>query len=188
MEVTITNDDGEEETTTETVTETVLIIEITHKTAADMAQQYRFDRRQKEYLDLMMQPDNQNLWAQLLGGLVAGGGQIITPNTDWVPTGALAPNGTQILTAAAGTVTIANGIDSWGGSYGYHIKIDHGNGLETLYAHCSAICVTPGQQVQQGEVIGFVGSTGNSTGNHLHFEVWVNGERVDAMGFFTARE
>lgn len=222
VEVTITNDDGEEETTTETVTETVLIIEITHKTAADMAQQYRFDRRQKEYLDLMMQPDNQNLWAQLLGGLVAGGGQIITPNTDWVPTGALAwplpqtfsisspfgyredpftgeieyhngtdiaaPNGTQILTAAAGTVTIANGIDSWGGSYGYHIKIDHGNGLETLYAHCSAICVTPGQQVQQGEVIGFVGSTGNSTGNHLHFEVWVNGERVDAMGFFTARE
>ena len=96
-----------------------------------------------------------------------------------------APNGTQILAAAAGTVTIANGIDSWGGSYGYHIKIDHGNGLETLYAHCSAICVTPGQQVQQGEVIGFVGSTGNSTGNHLHFEAWVNGERTDAMSFFS---
>ena len=219
VEVTTTNDDGEEETTTETVTETVLTVEITHKTAADMAQKYRFDRRQKEYLDLMMQPDNQNLWAQLLGGLVAGGGQIITPNTDWVPIGALAwplpqtfsisspfgyrenpftgeieyhngtdiaaPNGTQILAAAAGTVTIANGIDSWGGGYGYHIKIDHGNGLETLYAHCSAICVTPGQQVQQGEVIGFVGSTGNSTGNHLHFEVWVSGERTDAMSFFS---
>lgn len=219
VEVTTTNDDGEEETTTETVTETVLTIEITHKTAADMAQEYRFNRRQNEYLDLMMQPDNQNLWAQLLGGLVTGGGQIITPDTDWVPIGALAwplpqtfsisspfgyredpftgeieyhngtdiaaPNGTQILAAAAGTVTIANGIDSWGGSYGYHIKIDHGNGLETLYAHCSAICVTPGQQVQQGEVIGFVGSTGNSTGNHLHFEVWVSGERTDAMSFFS---
>ena len=219
VEVTTTNDDGEEETTTETVTETVLTIEITHKTASDMAQEYRFNSRQNEYLDLMMQPDNQNLWAQLLGGLVAGGGQIITPNTDWVPIGALAwplpqtfsisspfgyredpftgeleyhngtdivaPNGTQILAAAAGTVTIANGIDSWGGSYGYHIKIDHGNGLETLYAHCSAICVTPGQQVQQGEVIGFVGSTGNSTGNHLHFEVWMSGERTDAMSFFS---
>lgn len=219
VEVTTTNDDGEEETTTETVTETVLTIEITHKTASDMAQEYRFNSRQNEYLDLMMQPDNQNLWAQLLGGLVAGGGQIINPDTDWVPIGVLAwplpqtfsisspfgyredpftgeieyhngtdiaaPNGTQILAAAAGTVTIANGIDSWGGGYGYHIKIDHGNGLETLYAHCSAICVTPGQQVQQGEVIGFVGSTGNSTGNHLHFEVWVSGERTDAMSFFS---
>ena len=191
---------------------------ITHKTAAEMAGAYHFNSRQNEYLALMMQPDNQNLWAQLLGGLVTGGGQIITPDTDWVPIGALAwplpqtfsisspfgyreepftgeieyhngtdiaaPNGTQILAAAAGTVTIANGIDPWGGSYGYHIKIDHGNGLETLYAHCSAICVTPGQQVQQGEVIGFVGSTGNSTGNHLHFEAWVNGERTDAMRFF----
>ena len=218
VEVTTTNEDGEEETT-ETVSETVLIIEIIHKTASDMAREYRFNSRQNEYLNLMMQPDNQNLWAQLLGGLVAGGGQIITPDTDWVPIGALAwplpqtfsisspfgyredpftgeidyhngtdiaaPNGTQILAAAAGTVTIANGIDPWGGSYGYHIKIDHGNGLETLYAHCSAICVTPGQQVQQGEVIGFVGSTGNSTGNHLHFEVWVSGERTDAMSFFS---
>lgn len=221
VEVTTTNDDGEEETTTETVTETVLTIEITHKTASDMAQEYRFNSRQNEYLNLMMQPDNQNLWAQLLGGLVAGDGQIINPDTDWVPIGVLAwplpqtfsisspfgyredpftgeieyhngtdiaaPNGTQILAAAAGTVTIANGIDSWGGSYGYHIKIDHGNGLETLYAHCSAICVRVGQQVQQGEVIGYVGSTGNSTGNHLHFETWANGVRTDAIGFFTER-
>lgn len=218
VEVTTTNEDGEEETSTETVTETVLTITITHKTAAEMAEKYHFNSRQNEYLTLLMQPDNQNLWAQLLGGFVAGGGQIINPDTDWVPIGALAwplpqnfsisssfgyrsdpitgeleyhngtdiaaPNGTQILAAAAGTVTIANGIDSWGGSYGYHIKIDHGNGLETLYAHCSAICVTSGQQVQQGEVIGFVGNTGNSTGNHLHFEVWVNGERADAMRFF----
>lgn len=218
VDITTTNDEGEE-LTTETVTETVLTIEITHKMAADMAQEYHFNRRQNEYLDLMMQPDNQNLWAQLLGGRVTGGGQIIIPDTDWAPIGALAwplpqtfsisspfgyredpftgefeyhsgtdiaaPNGTQILAAASGTVTIANGIDSWGGSYGYHIKIDHGNGMETLYVHCSAICVIPGQQVQQGEVIGFVGSTGNSTGNHLHFEVWINGERTDAMSFFT---
>lgn len=218
VEVTTTNEDGEEETTTETVTETVLTIMIIHKTAAEMAGEYHFNSRQNEYLALMMLPENQNLWAQLLGGLVAGGGQIIIPDTDWVPIGVLAwplpqtfsitshfgyrenpftgvieyhngtdiaaPAGTPILAAADGTVTIANGIDSWGGSYGYHIKIDHGNGLETLYAHCSAICVTPGQQVCQGEVIGFVGNTGNTTGNHLHFEVWVNGERTDAMGFF----
>ena len=183
-----------------------------------MAGEYHFNSRQNEYLALMMQPDNQNLWAQLLGGLVSGGGQIITPDTDWVPTGSLAwplpqsftitshfgyredpftgeieyhngtdiaaPNGTRILAAAAGTVTIANGIDSWGGGYGYHIKIDHGNGLETLYAHCSAICVTPGQQVQQGEVIGFVGSTGSSTGDHLHFEIHKEGENIDAINNF----
>ena len=215
VEVTTTNNDGEKETTTETVTETLRTITITHKTTAEMAGEYHFNSRQNEYLALMMQPDNQNLWAQLLGGLVAGGGQIITPDTDWVGTGPLAwplpqsfpitshfgyredpftgeieyhngtdiaaPEGTPILATADGMVTIANGIDSWGGSYGYHIKIDHGNGLETLYAHCSAICVNSGQQVQQGEVIGFVGSTGNSTGNHLHFEAWMNGERKDAM-------
>ena len=95
-----------------------------------------------------------------------------------------APAGTPILAAADGTVTIANGADPWGGSYGYYIKLDHGEGIETLYAHCSAIAVTVGQQVRQGEVIGYVGSTGNSTGNHLHFEVWVNGQRVAVTSFF----
>lgn len=95
-----------------------------------------------------------------------------------------APLGTPILAAAGGTVTIANATDPWGGSYGYYVKIDHGSGFETLYAHCSAICVTSGQSVQQGEVIGYVGSTGRSTGEHLHFEVWVNGMRTDAMGYF----
>ena len=51
----------------------------------------------------------------------------------------------------------------------------------------SAICVTVGQKVKQGEVIGYVGTTGNSTGNHLHFEVWQNGERTDALGYFKAK-
>ncbi|MBS6234980.1 MAG: M23 family metallopeptidase [Clostridiales bacterium] len=95
-----------------------------------------------------------------------------------------APQGTPILAAADGTVTVANGTDPWGGSYGYHVKIDHGGGMETLYAHCSAIAVTVGQRVRQREVIGYVGSTGNSTGNHLHFEVWANGQRIDAMYVF----
>ena len=96
-----------------------------------------------------------------------------------------APQGTPILAAADGTVTVANGTDPWGGSYGYHVKLDHGGGMETLYAHCLAIAVTAGQQVRQGEVIGLAGTTGNSTGNHLHFEVWTNGQRTDAMGCFT---
>ena len=96
-----------------------------------------------------------------------------------------APYGTPVLAAAGGTVTVANATDPWGGSYGYYVKIQHDGTFDTLYAHCSSICVTPGQQVQQGEVIGYVGSTGNSTGNHLHFEVWENGRRNDALSYFS---
>lgn len=94
------------------------------------------------------------------------------------------PEGTPILAAADGTVSTANATDPWGGSYGYHVILDHGGGLQSLYAHCSAICVVPGQTVRQGEVIGYVGNTGKSTGTHLHFEVRVYGERTDAMGYF----
>ena len=97
-----------------------------------------------------------------------------------------APYGTPVLAAAGGTVTVANATDPWGGSYGYYVKIQHDGTFDTLDAHCSSICVTPGQQVQQGEVIGYVGSTGNSTGNHLHFEVWENGQRRNAMDYFDA--
>lgn len=82
-----------------------------------------------------------------------------------------APEGTPILAAADGTVTIANATDSWGGSYGYYVKIDHGSGLTTLYAHCSSICVTAGQQVKSGQVIAYLGQTGRATGPHLHFEI-----------------
>ncbi|MDY5326128.1 MAG: peptidoglycan DD-metalloendopeptidase family protein, partial [Gemmiger sp.] len=96
-----------------------------------------------------------------------------------------APNGTPILAAADGTVVTANGVDSWGGSYGYYVKLDHGNGLQTLYAHCSSICVATGQQVQAGQVIGYVGHTGRATGDHLHFEVYENGQRTDAMRQFS---
>lgn len=99
-----------------------------------------------------------------------------------------APAGTPILAAAAGMVTIANGTDPWGGSYGYYIKLDHGEGMETLYAHCSAIAVTAGQQVRQSEVIGYVGTTGNSTGNHLHFEMRDAVRQIDAMKYFTIQK
>lgn len=93
------------------------------------------------------------------------------------------PESTPILADADGTVTVANALDSWGGSYGYYVQIDHSSGLQTLYAHCSQICVTQGQQVQAGQVIAYVGHTGRATGNHLHFEVRENGERVDAMSY-----
>ena len=91
----------------------------------------------------------------------------------------------QSILAAEQTNTVANSLDSWGGSYGYYIQIDHGSGLETLYAHCSSICVTTGQQVQAGQVIGYVGHTGRVTGNHLHLEVRDEGNRADAMLWFS---
>lgn len=222
VEVTSTGEDGNEVTSTETVTETILEITITHKSPEEMARQYRFNDRQNEYLALMTEPENENLWAELLGGYVSGGGQIIDPNTNWEGTGIFqwplpqsyaitswfgyradpftgeiayhsgtdigAPGGTPILAAADGTVTIANGIDFWDGGYGYHIKVRHNDTFDTLYAHCSSICVTVGQEVKQGEVIGYVGTTGNSTGNHLYFEVWQNGQRTDALSFFRAKE
>ena len=67
----------------------------------------------------------------------------------------------------------------------YYIQIDHGGGLETLYAHCSSICVATGQQVQAGQVIGYVGHTGRAMGSHLHLETRANGTRVDSMQFFS---
>ena len=82
-----------------------------------------------------------------------------------------APKGTPIKAAASGTVVVTG----WNGSYGNLIKISHGNGVETVYGHCSQILVSNGQQVSQGQVIGKVGSTGRSTGNHLHLEVRKNG-------------
>ena len=95
-----------------------------------------------------------------------------------------APAGTPILAAADGTVEIANSTDAWGGGYGYYVKIRHNGSLETLYAHCSSLCVSAGQKVKQGEVIAYVGTTGNSIGNHLHFEVRLDGRKTDALAYF----
>jgi murein DD-endopeptidase MepM/ murein hydrolase activator NlpD len=88
-----------------------------------------------------------------------------------------APTGTPIWAAAVGTV-IHSG---WLGGYGNLVVVDHGNGIATAYAHASAIFVGVGQSVVQGETIALIGSTGNSSGPHLHFEVRVNGSAVDPL-------
>ena len=212
-----TTDENGNPTTTE-ITETVLVISLTHKTPDEMAANYHFTTRQNNYLQLLQDPQYEELWAELLGGFAQGGGELMTPDSTRTPTGTLqwplpvvgtitsqfghrvdpitgevsshtgtdiaCAEGTPILAAADGTVTVANGLDSWGGSYGYYIQIDHGGGLETLYAHCSSICVTTSQQVQAGQVIGYVGHTGRATGSHLHLEVHVNGSRADVMSYF----
>ena len=82
-----------------------------------------------------------------------------------------APLGTPIKAAASGTVTFAG----WKGSYGNMLVISHGNNVQTYYAHCSKLSASVGTSISQGLVIGAVGSTGNSTGPHLHFEIRVNG-------------
>ncbi len=82
-----------------------------------------------------------------------------------------APRGTTIYAAAAGTVLVAKSGGGWNGGYGNNVVIAHPNGTQTLYAHMSKVLTTPGSSVGQGETIGQVGTTGESTGNHLHFEV-----------------
>lgn len=82
----------------------------------------------------------------------------------------------EIFAAADGTVVKVKRSNT---GYGYHMIIDHGNGVQTCYAHCSDMYVKQGQEVKAGEPIGKVGSTGNSTGTHLHFEIRINGEYVD---------
>lgn len=85
--------------------------------------------------------------------------------------------GANIVAAASGRVVFVNTDGYGGGGYGKFIMIDHGNGISTLYAHLSSVLVSPGQTVSQGQVIGRAGSTGRSTGPHLHFEYRVYGER-----------
>ena len=89
--------------------------------------------------------------------------------------------GAEILAAASGTVTTAG----WVSGYGNYTVIDHGGGTMTAYGHQSSILVSVGQYVEQGQDIGYVGSTGNSTGPHLHFEVYQNGSTVDPKSFFS---
>ena len=84
-----------------------------------------------------------------------------------------APKGTNIYAAAAGTVTVSQ--YGYSGGYGNYIMINHGNGVQTLYGHCTSLLVNKGDYVTQGQLIATVGSTGQSTGNHLHLEIRVNG-------------
>jgi murein DD-endopeptidase MepM/ murein hydrolase activator NlpD len=90
--------------------------------------------------------------------------------------------GEPVRATAAGTVTVAG----WSGGYGRMVEVDHGNGLATRYGHMSAILVKEGQTVKPGQIVGRIGSTGRSTGPHLHYETRIDGEPVDPLRFLRA--
>lgn len=95
-----------------------------------------------------------------------------------------APTGTPIYATADGTVSKAE----WFSSYGLYAALEHGSEIQTRYAHMSRLNVSAGQQVRKGDIIGFVGSTGRSTGPHLHYEVRIAGQSVNPMPYMQADE
>ncbi len=210
-ETTVTTDtEGNPVKTTTYVTKKVLTVVIAQLNANQIAEIYKFNDEQKALLEELMSEEYDPLWLELIGS----NGDIIIGEGSWQGTDmftwplavdgtitsrfgtrkdpisgeikthggtdiALA-SGTSILAAADGTVISA----TWHNSYGYYVKIKHNDMYSTLYAHCSALLVSAGQTVKQGQVIAQVGSTGYSTGPHLHFEVIQNGVRVDALRFY----
>lgn len=194
------------------VTKKVLNISITQSGAKQMAVKYKFNDEQNKMLDELMGKEYDELWEKLIGDSVksypSGGSFVGTGIFAWPltvdgtitsyfgtradpitgevsthgGTDIAAPQGTPILAAAEGTVVAA----TWHNGYGYYVKIKHNNTYSTLYGHCSELHVSTGQKVKQGQLIAKVGSTGYSTGPHLHFEVIQNGVRVDAMRFYIA--
>ncbi len=113
----------------------------------------------------------------------------LEPSVSWCPSGHFhsgidlaAPEGTVVRAAAAGVVSV---VDSPGG-YGLHIVIDHGGGVSTLYGHLESAWLRSGEQTEPGAVIGLVGSSGLSTGPHLHFEVRRDGRPVDPIPWLPA--
>ncbi len=91
--------------------------------------------------------------------------------------------GTAIYAYRTGTVTFAG----WGTGYGLHVKVDHGNGMSTLYAHCSQLLVSVGQQITEGQMIAKIGMTGYTTGPHVHFEVRLNGVPVNPYPYIAGK-
>jgi murein DD-endopeptidase MepM/ murein hydrolase activator NlpD len=91
------------------------------------------------------------------------------------------PVGTPIYATADGTI----GRAQWVSGYGKYVEINHGNLVQTRYGHLSAMNVTPGQRIRKGDILGYMGSTGRSTGSHLHYEVRIAGEAINPMAFLS---
>ena len=210
-EIKVTTDDkGNSVKQTVYVTKRVLNISIIHLDTKQAALKYKFNDEQNNMLDELMGEEYDDLWNKLIGDSVksypSGGSFVGTGIFAWPltvdgtitsyfgtrsdpitgefsthgGTDIAAPQGTPILAAADGTVVAA----TWHNGYGYYVKIKHNNTYSTLYGHCSELHVSTGQKVKQGQLIAKVGSTGYSTGPHLHYEVIQNGVRVDALRYY----
>ena len=195
--VTTTPEPTEDEPDPEPVTEHILHITVRSKSVAELAEEYNFTQDQRDILDELLSDELRPYLLALCGGVggVIGDGTLQWPlpghtyiscyfgevdafgNAGHRGTDIPAPEGTPILAAHSGTVMVAG----WNDSYGNQVLLDNGAGLSTRYAHMTATAVTAGETVTAGQVIGYVGSTGDSTGNHLHFEVMQGGIRVNPL-------
>ncbi len=195
--VTTTPELTEDEPDPEPVTEHILHITVSSKSVAELAEEYNFTQDQRDILDELLSDELRPYLLALCGGVggVVGDGTLQWPlpgqnyischfgemdafgNAGHRGTDIPAPEGTPILAAHSGTVLVSG----WNDSYGNQVLLDNGAGLSTRYAHMTAPAVTAGETVAAGQVIGYVGSTGDSTGNHLHFEVMQGGIRVNPL-------
>ena len=194
-EVTVTPEPTEDEPDPEPVTEYILHITVSSKSVDALADLYHFTQDQRDILHQLLSEEMRPSLLALCGGIAVADGELCWPlpghtyischfgevdafgNAGHRGTDIPAPEGTPILAAHSGTVIISG----WNNSYGNQVLLDNGAGLTTRYAHMMQTAVTAGEAVTAGQVIGYVGNTGDSTGFHLHFEVMQNGVRVNPL-------
>ena len=199
-EVTVTPEPTEDEPDPEPVTEYILHITVSSKSVDALADLYHFTQDQRDILHQLLSEEMRPSLLALCGGIgIIEDGELCWPlpgytyiscnfgdddaygNSGHRGTDIPAPEGTPILAAHSGTVIISG----WNNSYGNQVLLDNGAGLSTRYAHMTAAAVSAGETVTAGQVIGYVGNTGDSTGFHLHFEVMQNGVRVNPLDAVT---
>ena len=200
-EVDVTPEPTEDDPDPEQQTDYILHITVSSKTVDELAELYNFTQDQKDILHQLLSEEMRPSLLALCGGIAVADGELCWPlpghtyischfgevdafgNAGHRGTDIPAPEGTPILAAHSGTVLVSG----WNDSYGNQVLLDNGAGLSTRYAHMTASAVTAGETVTAGQVIGYVGSTGDSTGNHLHFEVMQDGVRVNPMDMVSVR-
>ena len=196
-EITATPEPTEDEPDPEPVTEYILHITVSSKSVDALADLYRFTQDQRDILQQLLSEEMRPSLLALCGGIAVADGELCWPlpghtyischfgevdafgNAGHRGTDIPAPEGTPILAAHSGAVLVSG----WNDSYGNQVLLDNSAALSTRYAHMTQTAVTAGEAVTAGQVIGYVGSTGDSTGNHLHFEVIQGGVQIDPLRF-----